>query len=74
MKSMNDFKEFNVSSLAHSINENVRKSEFGYAHAKINDSIGQWKKKANYELLCDEAQIMVELMSCDRVFSGCLNS
>jgi hypothetical protein len=69
---MDDFQEFNVSSLAHTINEDVRNREFGSAHETINESIEQWKEKVNYELLCAEAQIMVELMSCGRVFSGCL--
>ncbi|GJQ58588.1 MAG: hypothetical protein D8M57_09020 [Candidatus Scalindua sp. AMX11] len=71
---MDNALEYKVSSLAHAINENVRNREFGYVHETINESIEQWKKKAHYDMLCHEAQIMVELMSCDRVFSGCLNS
>ena len=64
MKSMDEFQELNVSSLAHAINEYVRNRDFGYAHEMINESIEQWKEKVNYELLCDEAQIMAELMIC----------
>ncbi len=67
MKLMDDFKRFKVSSLAHAINEDIRNSEFGYAHETINESIEQWKEKVNYKLLCDEAQIMVELISCNNI-------
>ncbi|MDR4498393.1 MAG: hypothetical protein MRK02_10805 [Candidatus Scalindua sp.] len=72
MKSMDDFQEFNILRLAHAINEDVRNGEFGHAHERINESIEQWKEKVNYELLCDEAQIMVELILCNIVFSNCL--
>ena len=70
MNLMDDFQRFKVSSLAHAINEDVRNNEFGYAHETINESIKQWKEKVNYELLCTEAQIMAELISCDNVFNN----
>ncbi len=65
MKFLDDFHRFKVSSLAHAINEDVRNKEFGYAHESIDKSIEQWKDEVNYELLCDEAQIMIELMLCN---------
>ena len=65
MKLIDDFQRFKVSTLAHAINEDVRNSEFGYAHETIIDSIEQWKEKVNYELLCAEAQIMAELIFSD---------
>ena len=70
MKLTDDFQRFKVSSLAHAINEDVRNSEFGYAHETIHESIEQWKEKANCELLCAEAQIMAELISCDTIFDS----
>ncbi len=66
---MKDLREFHVSNLAHAINGYVRNREFGCAHETISESIEQWKEKVNYELLCAEAQIMVELMLCDIVSS-----
>ncbi len=69
---MDELQEFHVSNLAHAINEYVRNREFGFAHETISESIEQWKEKFNFELLCAEAQIMVELMSYERVFSGLL--
>jgi hypothetical protein len=55
---MDDFHRFKVSSLAHTINEYIRNREFELAHETIDKSIEQWKEKVNYQLLCDEAQIM----------------
>lgn len=71
MKSMDDFQELDVSSLAHEINEYVQNREFGYAHEMIHGSREQWKEKVHYELLCDEAQIMAELILCGTIFSSC---
>jgi hypothetical protein len=70
MKTIDDFHRFKVSSLAHAINEDVRNREFGYAHETIDKSIEQWKDEINYKLLCAEAQIMTELMTCDKVLDS----
>lgn len=70
MEFMDNFKRFKVSSLAHVINEDVRNREFRYAHETIDKSIEHWKDEVNYELLCNEAQIMTELMTSDEVFDS----
>ncbi|MDR4506506.1 MAG: hypothetical protein MRK01_17175 [Candidatus Scalindua sp.] len=67
MKPMDEFQAFKVSSLAHVINEYIRNRDFGYAHETINESIEEWKKRRNYELLCNEAQIMTEIILNDNL-------
>ncbi|GJQ60834.1 MAG: hypothetical protein D8M57_08285 [Candidatus Scalindua sp. AMX11] len=67
MKPVDKFRKFQVSGLARMINEDVRNGEFASAHETINGSIGEWKTRDNYELLCNEAQIMAELILNDNL-------
>jgi hypothetical protein len=50
-----------VYSLARSINEDVRNRELFIASCHVKKTIEIWKKRANYNLLCDEAQSMAAL-------------
>ncbi|GJQ57574.1 MAG: hypothetical protein D8M57_18655 [Candidatus Scalindua sp. AMX11] len=50
-----------VYSLARSINDDVRNRELFIASCQVKETIEIWKKRANYDLLCDEAQSMAEL-------------
>ncbi|GJQ59866.1 MAG: hypothetical protein SCALA701_26670 [Candidatus Scalindua sp.] len=50
-----------ITSVAYSINRDIRNKNFGSAYAAIKKTIELWKVKDNYDLLSDEARILAEL-------------
>ncbi len=49
-----------VKFLADSINDDCERKDYFFASGCIKESLQLWQKRENYDLLCKDAQIMVD--------------